>query len=156
LDKELRVQHLKRYSLWGLLRNDYNRSKGWFRLIARKKMIPQVMKSLRIANIYPAFIISVLLTLLLVFSLALSPFFEFPRYMTAFLVAAYLIANYRLFRFLQREGGTGFLLKAIPLSLVDHLVSGFGVLRGCLGYLGSLIRGRLQKLKFRLYRREDP
>jgi glycosyltransferase involved in cell wall biosynthesis len=149
LDKELRAQHLKRYSLWGLLRNDYNRSRGWFRLVARKKMIPHVMKSLRIANIYPAFIISVLVSLLLIFSLALSPFFEFSRYMMAFLAAAYLIANYRLFRFLRQEGGTGFLLKAIPLSFVDHLVSGFGVLRGCFGWLGSLARRWFQKLTFR-------
>jgi glycosyltransferase involved in cell wall biosynthesis len=149
LDKELRVQHLKRYNLWGLLRNDYNRSKGWFRLVARKKMIPQVIKDLRIANIYPAFIISVPISLLLGLSLVFSPFFEFPRYLTAFLAAAYLIVNYRLFRFLQEQGGTGFLLKAIPLSFVDHLVSGFGVIRGCFGCLSSLARRWLQKLKSR-------
>ena len=149
LDKELRVQHLKRYSLWGLLRNDYNRSRGWFRLVARKKMIPHVMKSLRIANIYPAFIISVLLSLLFAFFLLLSPFFEFSRYVIACLATAYVITNYRLFRFLRQEGGTGFLLKAIPLSFVDHLVSGFGVTRECLGWLGSLTGRWFRKLKFR-------
>jgi glycosyltransferase involved in cell wall biosynthesis len=155
LDKELRVQHLKRYSLWGLLRNDYNRSRGWFRLVARKRMIPRVMKDLRIANIYPAFIISVPVSLLLSLSLVLSPFFEFPRYTTAFLTATYLIANYRLFRFLRRQGGTGFLLKAIPLSFVDHLVSGLGVIRGCFGCLGSLTTRWLQKLNFRAKPRKD-
>jgi glycosyltransferase involved in cell wall biosynthesis len=143
LDKELRVQHLKRYSFWGLLRNDYSRSKGWFRLAARKKMIPQVMKDLRIANIYPAFIVSVPVSILISLSLVFSPFFEFSPYLTAFLAATYLIVNYRLFRFLRQQGGVGFLLKAIPLSFVDHLVAGFGVISGCIGWLSSLVTKRI-------------
>jgi hypothetical protein len=47
--------------------------------------------------------------------------------------------NYRLFRFFRREAGFGFLLKAIPLSFVDHLVAGFGVISGCMGWLSSLV-----------------
>ncbi len=143
LDKSLQVEHLQRYSFRRLLRNDYKRSKGWFQLAARKKMIPQVVKKLSIANIYPVFIVSVLISLIFLLSLFLLPFFKIFLLVATLSVAAYLIINYPLFRFFRWEGGPGFLLKTIPLSFIDHLVAGFGIISGCLGYLGSLVIKRL-------------
>jgi glycosyltransferase involved in cell wall biosynthesis len=155
LDKKLQGKHLKPYTLWGLLRNDYNRSKGWFQLVVGKKMVWHVIKKLRIANIYPAFIISVFTSLFFLFSLFLSPLFKIFLILTVFSALAYLIINYPLFRFLRREGGFGFLLKAIPLSLLDHLVSGFGVIAGCIGCLSSLVTKRFLKPKLQAKSRKD-
>ena len=147
LDKGLQGEHLKPYTLWGLLRNDYNRSKGWFRLVVGKKMVWQVIKKLRIANIYPSFIISVLASFVFLFSLVLSPFFKIFFILTILSALGYLIINYPLYKFFRQKGGTGFLLKALPLSSVDHLVSGFGVIMGSISCLGLLVTKRFQKLK---------
>jgi glycosyltransferase involved in cell wall biosynthesis len=149
LDTTIQGKHLKRYTLWSLLRNDYVRGRGWFQFAVGRKVLWYVISKVRIANIYPCFIISVLVSLLFLLSLVLSPFFRISLLLAAFFALVYFIVNYRLFRFLRRQAGLGFLLKAIPLSFVDHLVAGFGVVRGCLGCLGWLTRRWFQKLKFR-------
>ena len=148
LDTEIQGTHLKRYTLLSLLQNDYNRGKGWFRFVVGHKLFPYVIKKLRIANIYPAFIISIFISFLFVFSLLFSPFFKISLFLAIFSALAYLIINYPLFRFFRKRGGTSFLLKAIPLSLVDHLVAGLGVIRGCIGCLGSLVAKPSHQVKF--------
>lgn len=150
LDKGLQTQHLQKYTFWGLLRNDYNRSKGWFKLVVEKKMVPYVIRTLRIANIYPAFIISVIVSLIFLFSLFLLPFSKIFLISTFLSLLVYFILNYSLFRFFQREGGIGFLLKVIPLSLLDHLVSGFGVIMGCISYSSQWLVRLMLKLIFRI------
>ena len=139
LDTKIQGTHLKRFTLWSLLRNDYSRGKGWFRFAVRTKLLPYVLKKLRIANIYPAFILSVILSEIFLLSLLLLPFWDISLYLIVSSLLAYSIINYPLFRFFRKRGSTGFLLKAIPLSFVDHLVAGFGVLRGGLSLLVSLI-----------------
>lgn len=137
LDKTILAEHLKPYNLWGLLRNDFNRSRGWFQLVVAKGMVTQIARKLRIANIYPGFMISVMISLALLLSLLLVPFHTIWIIFAGFLTLAYLLVNYRLLRFFKRRGGTGFLLKAIPLSWADHLVAGLGAIRGCMGCIAS-------------------
>jgi glycosyltransferase involved in cell wall biosynthesis len=155
LDTRIQGKHLKPYTFWGLLRNDYNRGKGWLQFAVGQKMIPYVLKKVRIANIYPAFIISVAISLLLFLSLLLSPFFKIFLILTLLSALIYSIINYPLFRFFRQKVGTGFLLKAIPLSWVDHLVAGFGVIRGCIGCLESLVAKWFVKLKFQVKSGKD-
>lgn len=137
LDNGIQVEHLKQHTLFSLIRNDYNRSKGWFKLILGKKMVWDVVKKLRIANIYPGFIISVFAGFLLLVSLFLSLWSSTFLLMTIIFSLIYLSVNYPLFRFLQKRGGVRFLLKAIPLSIVDHLVSGIGVIVGGVSFVFS-------------------
>jgi glycosyltransferase involved in cell wall biosynthesis len=155
LDTTIQGKHLKTYTLWSLLRNDYTRGKGWFQFAVGRKVLWYVISKVRIANIYPCFIISVLVSLLFLIWLALSPFFRISPLIPVFFALVYFIVNFRLFRFLRRQAGFGFLLKAIPLSFLDHLVAGFGVVRGCLGCLGWLTRRWFQKLTFRADPAED-
>jgi glycosyltransferase involved in cell wall biosynthesis len=139
LDTRIRGKHLKQYTVLSLLRNDYNRGKGWFQLAVEKKILPYVAKKLRIANVYPAFIISVSVSLLCLFWLLLSSLSKIFLLLALLFALVYVMMNYRLFRFFRREAGFGFLLKAIPLSFVDHLVAGFGVISGCMGWLSSFV-----------------
>lgn len=139
LDTKIQGTHLKRFTLWSLLRNDYSRGKGWFRFAVGNRLLPYVLKKLRIANIYPAFIISVILSLISLLSLILLPFWSAALYLIITSVLAYSIINYPLFRFFQKRGGFSFLFRAIPLSFIDHLAAGFGVLRGGLGWFFSLV-----------------
>jgi len=50
--------------------------------------------------------------------------------MTAASLTIYMVVNFNLFRFFYRKGRATFLLKAIPFSLLDHLISGLGVIAG--------------------------
>jgi len=147
LDTTIQGKHLKQYTLGSLLRNDYIRGLGWFQFAVEKKILPYVIKKMRIANIYPGFIISVIVSLLLFASLLLLPFFKISLVLAGLFTLAYLIINYRLFRFFYQKTGTVFLLKAMPLSLVDHLVAGFGVLSGCITYLGSVVTKRFREIR---------
>lgn len=139
LDKELQVEHLQHYTLSGLLRNDYKRSRGWFQLAVQKGMILDVAKTLRIANIYPAFILSIPVSMVSFFSLLLSPFSRIFILSTILSALIYLTINFPLFRFFRIEEGNIFLLKAIPLSWIDHVISGFGVLSDGINQLGHMI-----------------
>ncbi len=147
LDTRIQGKHLKRYTLWSLLRNDYSRGKGWFRFAFREQILAYVIRKLRIANIYPGFIISVVISLALFLSLLLVPFSSSFAFVAAFFAAAYLLVNYRLLRFFKRRAGTVFVLRVIPLSFVDHLVAGLGVLRGCIGCAGSMLFKRSRGLQ---------
>ena len=102
-------------------------------------MISSVIRKLRIANIYPAYILSIPVSFIFLVSLFISFFYEIFIIPTLFAALAYLIINYSLFSFFRREEGTVFLLKAIPLSWVDYLISGLGVLTGGMGLLGQSI-----------------
>jgi glycosyltransferase involved in cell wall biosynthesis len=139
LDPAIQGKHLKRYTFWSLLRNDCVRGKGWFEFAASRKVLWYVLKRFRIGNIYPAFIASVLISLSLFVSLILALFDGSFLYLALLLTSAYLLMNYPLFRFFRREAGTGFLLRSIPLSFLDHLVAGLGVISGCVGWLSSLV-----------------
>ena len=147
LDTAIQGKHLKRYTIRSLLRNDYVRGKGWFEFAVGKKTLWHVIKRLRIANIYPAFIVSVLISLACFFSLLLSPVSITFLHLAILFALAYLLVNYPLFRFFRYEAGAGFLLKAIPLSFVDHLVAGFGVISGSVSSLTSSLTRRVFKLK---------
>ena len=147
LDTAIQGKHLKRYTMRSLLRNDYVRGKGWFEFAAGRKVLWDVLKRFRIGNIYPAFIASVLISLSLVVSLILALFDGVFLYPAILLALVHLLMNYSLFRFFRREAGTGFLLKAVPMSFLDHLVAGFGVISGCIGWLRSLVTRRIPGTK---------
>lgn len=155
LDTKIQGKHLKRYTMWSVLKNDYSRGKGWFKFAFSERVLPYVVRELRIANIYPGFIISVVVSLAFLLSLLLVSFYRTSIFLAVFLGLVYLLINYSLFRFFRRRGGTGFMLKAVPLSLVDHLVAGFGVLRGCISCLGSLLTKRSREPQLRPDRRNN-
>ncbi len=139
LDTRIQGKHLKRYTLWSVLKNDYNRGKGWLRFAFTERILPYVVRNLRIANIYPGFIISVVISLALLLSLLLMPFHGVFVFSAGFFALAYLLVNYRLLRFFRRRAGTSFALKVIPLSFADHLIAGLGVVRGSIGCLGCML-----------------
>ncbi|UCB53317.1 MAG: glycosyltransferase [Candidatus Zixiibacteriota bacterium] len=147
LDTAIQGRHLKRYTIRSLLRNDYVRGKGWFEFAAGKKVLWHVIRRFRIGNIYPAFIVSVLISFSLLFLLLLAPFHSILVYLAILSALAHLLINYPLFRFFKREAGVGFLLKAIPLTFIDHLAAGFGVISGCISWVSSLLTRRILRPK---------
>lgn len=145
LDTKIQGEHLKRYTLLSLLQNDYNRGKGWFEFAVGQGIIPYVIRKMRIANVYPVFLISVVISILFLSALLLSPFSKLFFILGTLSFIVYFIINYTQFQFFHQQAGTGFLWKAIPLSFLDHLVAGLGVLRGCIGYIGAWINKRFTK-----------
>jgi len=146
LDTKIQGKHLKRYSLWSLLKNDYSRGKGWFKFAFRERILTYVVKKLRIANIHPGFLLSVVISLALILSLLLIPFHKIFVVCAAFLALAYLLVNYPLLRFFRRRAGTYFALKVLPLILADHLAAGLGVIRAAVSCLGWLLPTRSIRL----------
>jgi len=156
LDTKIRGKHLKRYSLWSLLKNDYSRGKGWFKFAFRERILAYVIRKLRIANVYPGFILSVVISFAFLFSLLLVPFHSIFVFLAALLASAYLLVNYPLLRFFRRRAGVGFALKAVPLVLADHLAAGFGVTRAAVSCLWSLVIRSLAGLGVRAELRKEP
>jgi glycosyltransferase involved in cell wall biosynthesis len=142
LDTKIQGKHLKPYSLWGLLKNDYSRGKGWFQFAFRERFLTYVIRKLRIANIYPGFILSVAISLFLILSLLLIPFHGVFIASASVLAGIYLLVNYPLLRFFRRRAGIYFALRVLPLVFADHLAAGLGVIRAGIGCLGWLLPRR--------------
>jgi glycosyltransferase involved in cell wall biosynthesis len=156
LDTKIQGRHLKHYSLWSLLKNDYSRGKGWFKFAFQERILPYVIRKLRIANIYPGFILSVVISFAFFLSLALAPFHGIFVFLAVILASAYLLVNYPLLRFFRRRAGAVFALKAVPLVLADHLAAGFGVMRAVFSCLWSLVIGFFAGLEARSEFKREP
>jgi GT2 family glycosyltransferase len=129
LDKDLRVTHLKCWTLASFLRTDVlYRALPWSRLILQRRL------RLDHLNLKPAHRVSVALALIVVASLvssALAP----P--MLALAVAAtvgLVVVNWKLLMFFARTRGIGFAAGSVPLLFLHYLASGVGYLWARMGH----------------------
>ncbi len=139
LDPSIEVIHLKRYSFFQLLTNDFCRSLGYSRLGTRRSL---VVASLRkgFSNIYSGFIWSVALAWLCLFAgtatFAVSPLLGL---VVAVLLCVYFLTNRRFLLFYARNRSWGEALRIAPILFVDHLVCGLG---SAVGLVWGFLRGR--------------
>lgn len=134
--KELEVEHRKRYSLWSMLRTDYQRSRdlatftrarGIFRLFRRNQT--SVPTSHLWAVAWSAVILLGLVGLIMppvggpILGVGLFGFFWSQR---------------GLLGYLRREEGIGFALVSLPVLLLDIIFVNVGILAGVLGGDGLL------------------
>jgi glycosyltransferase involved in cell wall biosynthesis len=123
LDKDLEVTHLKRWTLASFLRTDVlYRAVPWSRLILQRRL------HLDHLNLKPAHRLSVVLSLLVAASLALSAFNPRMLALTAAAAAGLVGANWKLFEFFARARGLGFAAGSVPLLFLHYLASGVGYL----------------------------
>ena len=123
LDKDLRVTHLKRWTLRSFLRTDvFLRAIPWSLLILERR------RSLDHLNLRAGQRASVLLALLAVTTLPLS--FVRPEWLAVSAAATIGLAlvNRKLLAFFARERGFAFSAAAVPLLLLHYVASGFGYL----------------------------
>jgi glycosyltransferase involved in cell wall biosynthesis len=133
LAKHIQVTHLKRWTLWGILKTDIrDRALPWTALIVRTRMLPNDL-NLDLASRLSALSVYVLLGLLVL------GWWLPVLWLAAPLPLAVLFAcNHDLYRFLARLRGRWFLVRVLPLHWLYYaysaLVFGGGLLLGPLLY----------------------
>ncbi len=137
LDKRLTVVHLKRYTLWGLIRTDIARSAGLTKTLIRNKL--ERTGTRYYASVPWFFTASVPFAALLALGLLLLPVFPGPAgTASALALAAVWGFNAPFLAFLGRARGVKFFLQSLLFLPVNLWVSGIGALKGVLDFL----RGR--------------
>jgi glycosyltransferase involved in cell wall biosynthesis len=136
LNPHVEVEHLKRYTLSSLLRNDYHRSQGFILLAGN---IGQLGRSLTrgFVNVYPNFAHSVPLIWLVVLSLIAGFWIPAVWWFSALSGALYLALNASFLRFYGRHRGWTETVAVFGILVVDHLVCGVGVITGLFKWLSS-------------------
>jgi GT2 family glycosyltransferase len=123
LDRDIRVTHLKRWTLASFLRTDVlYRAVPWSRLILQRR------RRLDHLNLKSEHRVSVVLAFLIVLALALSAIAPALLALAALSVALLVIVNRKLFGFFVRVRGIAFAAGAVPLLFLHYLASGLGYL----------------------------
>jgi GT2 family glycosyltransferase len=123
LDRDLRVTHLKRWTLVSFLRTDaLYRAVPWSRLILQRKL------RLDHLNLKPEHRLSVALALVIPVALALSAITPAMLALAALALAGLVIANRKLLGFFVRVRGIAFAAGAVPLLFLHYLASGLAYL----------------------------
>ena len=123
LDKDLRVTHLKRWTLASFLRTDVlYRAIPWSRLILHRR------RPLDHLNLKPAHRASVAFALLGAASLVLAVIQPRALFFAAAAAGGLVAANWPLLRFFARARGLAFAAGSVPLLFLHYLGSGVGYL----------------------------
>jgi len=123
LDKDLRVTHLKRWTLASFLRTDVlYRAVPWSRLILDRRSVLDHL------NLKVEQRLSVALALFTGVALALAALTPVMLVLAAAASLGLLLANRRLLTFFVRSRGIAFAVATIPLLHLHYLASGLGYL----------------------------
>lgn len=135
LAKTIQLTHCKCYTLSGLVESDVvNRAIPWTRLMLDKRIYRNDL------NTKTSNVLSVPLAFLLLLALPLF-FFDETVYLFPLLLLPFLFLNRDFYRFIYREKGSFFLIRAIVMNWFGYLYSGVGLLLGILVFLrDKLIR----------------
>lgn len=133
LSMDVEVEHLKNYSLSSFIKNEFYRSIGFAELATR---LGETVGSFSrgFANVYPTFILSVLLAPILLV-VALGTAANYVSSMPLLIVAGiYVLLNIRFLNYLEQVRGLFAMIAMVPILFLDHLVcfvgSVIGVVRG--------------------------
>jgi glycosyltransferase involved in cell wall biosynthesis len=123
LDKTIQGTHLKRWTLGSLIRTDITRRAiPWSRFILENRAIPNAL------NLAWNERVSAVLVVMVGASLPLAVLRPGLTALTLAALAAFFLWNRKLYLFLWRQGGLGFMLACIPLHLLYFVYSGFSYL----------------------------
>jgi glycosyltransferase involved in cell wall biosynthesis len=131
LDKTLAVVHRRRFTVWSLLVNDFQRARGWAALgLSRVGVAGSARGGL--ANVSTGFVAALAQAgaLLLFSALSLQQTRVLP--LVAIVAATYLATGRAFPLWVARNLSAGFAVRCVALQFVDHLACGFGVLAALL------------------------
>lgn len=136
LDKTLQVEHLKKYTLYTLLKTHYFRAKGLIKLYNRKKIIRSSKNNL--SSVPNTFLFNVPLTIALIcllLSLPLRDHLTFKIIMALSLFFLFVFVNYNWLYFLNKKKGIPFALKSLLYLPIEFIVIIIGLAVGQIEYL---------------------
>ncbi len=133
VNKDLAVEHVKKYSFGKMLRNDFIRSSALTRLFLRRGLLRGSGNS---SSVPSSFISSIMLfftacCLLLTGIVLLNPFVISSAALAYIL---FLASNYSFLKTLRREKGWIFLFGSFGAITADAIVVGLGIVTGLVGY----------------------
>ena len=134
LRHDIEVEHLKQHTLFTLLKNDFNRSSGFFVLASRLGQVSSASRK-GFANVYPAFILSLPLAWLLC-AACLYCFRQHSALVaTGILLGVYLALNSPFLCYLSKNLGLLKIPGAIGILFLDHLTCTLGSITGWIRWL---------------------
>jgi glycosyltransferase involved in cell wall biosynthesis len=135
LDMDIEVEHLKDYTLRTFILNEYRRSLGFAEMAMRFGEFSRSLKK-GFVNVYPMFVISTLIPLLIAGLLigGLGGWIPDWKLSLGVVVALYLLMNIRFLNYLEQVRGLFAMIVMIPFLFIDHVVclvgSVVGTIRG--------------------------
>ncbi len=142
LDGRIKAKHLKRWTLWNLLKTDiFDRGVPWTRLMLRARTPVSTL------NVTPAQRLSVALvylTLVALVTAVVSPLAPLVWIAAAALALTVTLVNLDFYRFYLKRRGFSFMLRVAPMHWLYFLYCGFSAVLGALLHYHETLR-----MKFR-------
>jgi len=118
LRKDLEVTHLKRWTLWGLLKTDVkDRGVPWTRLILREKSLPNDL------NLKTSQRVCAVLAYVLVAAVLAGVFYPKTLWVAAACLAGIVLLNLDFYQFFLRQRGWWFTVRVVPMHVLYYLYS---------------------------------
>lgn len=143
LDPAIQITHLKRWTLYGLLRSDlFDRGIPWFRLMLSDRTMPS---DLNVRARHRCSVVLVFAVVLLCVALSMK---QSPLSLLLLAAAAGLLVylNLDLYRFFARKRGLRFAVQAIPLHWLYYGYCGVAVGAGLSLHLWDKLRPQRRRL----------
>jgi hypothetical protein len=136
LRPEIQCAHLKRWTLWGMLRTDLrDRGIPWMRLLLEHGMLSEQRNlNLRLREKVLTALVGVALAALAVAAVWRTPW---ALLIAGLAIVTVILGNLPLYRFLRRAAGLPFALGSVPLHFGYYIVSGLAVV--CANVLHHLV-----------------
>lgn len=131
LNMDIEVEHLKQYTVWSFIKNEYFRSVGFSEMAMRfGETARSVQKGF--VNVYPAFIVSTIFSAVIL-ALGVGAFVNIcsPVYI-AVAIGLYLALNIRFLNYLEQVRGLFAMVAMVPFLFIDHIVCLSGSIVGIL------------------------
>jgi glycosyltransferase involved in cell wall biosynthesis len=138
LNKNLVVDHLKNFTFFSLLKNDFAKSTQLTKIFL-KSLANSIISSMEgnFFKLYFNYIFNIILLISIFILLILNLFINSSifTYLFIFLVIVYFFNNYNFFLFCIRLKGIVFTFKSIFFHMIDLFTVSLAVLKGCLEYM---------------------
>jgi glycosyltransferase involved in cell wall biosynthesis len=129
LDRQLQVMHLKRWTLWTLLKTDiFDRGVPWVRLMWRMGAMANTL------NVIPTQRLSVVLMYLMMLAILAAVWWPVAWVGVALLAVAVTVINRDFYRYVTAQRGVWFSLRVVPLHWLYFGYCGFCVVWGSVLY----------------------
>jgi hypothetical protein len=143
LDPAIQVTHLKRWTLWSLLRSDlFDRGIPWFRLMLRDRTMPS---DLNVTARHRCSVVLVFAVVLLGAVLSMKPS-SVPLFLLTTAAGLLVSLNLDLYRFFARKRGLRFAVQAVPLHWLYYGYCGVAVGAGLALHLWEKLRPQRRRL----------
>lgn len=136
LNKNLEVIHLKTYTFFSFIKNDFVIPYDWSRIFLKYLDLNYLVKYRRFAHARLNQIMSIIIcSVSFLFLLGTKFWAQNTIIVICILLSIFFALNLSFFLFLRKEKGINFMLKSVIVTYFDMLVMGSGILSGILAYL---------------------